>query len=98
MALRLSCPDRPQFHGEIREIPGLVNRDAARALESAPQVAAAIELEVRKARVIRNLSRSYSHGLQSDAWQLQVHQVANLLHRPDLQLRRETTSQLLRRH
>src|SRR4051812_32994881 len=62
-----SCADRPQFHRQVREFTRLMNRDAARALQCAPQIAAAIELEIRKAGVIRNLSGRDRHRLERDA-------------------------------
>src|SRR6185437_1963849 len=78
-----------------REIAGLMNGDAAGTLERAPQLVAAIQLEVGKSGVIRDLPRRDGHWLQSDARQLQIHQVADLLDGADLHLRRESAAQVL---
>ena len=77
--------------------PATCRRHAARGLELLPQLAGLIELEVDEAGVKRNLPRRDRHGVHRHARQLQVHQVADLLDRPDLELRREAPAQLLGR-
>src|SRR5262249_31723295 len=98
MSVSPSSANRPQFHGEIRELAGLMDGDAAGPLEGAPQLMGAIQLEVRKPRVIGNLPWRDGHRLQRDARQLQIHQIADLLDRTDLHLRREPAAQVLGRN
>src|SRR5690349_25107667 len=93
---RSLAADRPELQLEARKLARDVHREAARALELLPQlVVAGVELEVVEARVVRDLSRRYRQGPQADARQLQVHEVADALHRPDLGLRGKARAQCL---
>src|SRR5437762_1301744 len=90
------APDGPELERQPREVAGDVHRHSPRARELTPQVVRLIELEVHEARVKRDLSRRNRHRVHRHARQLQVDEIANLLHGADLELRRKTMPQLLR--
>src|SRR5262249_44876599 len=84
---------RPELELEAGELARDVHRERPRLLGHLPEIPAALQLEVEEARVIGDLPRRYRQAAQHDARQVQVHEVADALDRPDLhqggQARRE---------
>src|SRR5262245_12578893 len=54
-----------------------------------------VEFEVDEPREIGNLSQRNRYGVNGRARQLQINEIANLLDRPDLELVRKTSAEIL---
>ncbi|ABA52807.1 hypothetical protein BURPS1710b_A1206 [Burkholderia pseudomallei 1710b] len=97
-AISPSPANRPELHRESREFAGEMKCEAARAFELFPHLAALVDLEVRVARVIRNLPRRDGQLPHRDARQLQLHEIANALDGTELRLRGKARAQAVGRH
>ncbi len=69
--------------------------ETARALQLCQVFGAEFQGEIGLARVEGDLPRCHRHGSDADARQVQVDQLANPLHRPDLEVRRQPLAQFL---
>src|SRR5690606_33492813 len=92
----MSAPDGPEHYFQPREFAGNVEGETARALQLCQVFGAEFQGEIGLARVEGDLPRCHRHGSDADARQVQVDQLANPLHRPDLEVRRQPLAQFLR--
>ena len=83
---------------EAREFAGEMESETAGACQLLPQVAALVDLEIRMARVIRDLPWRDRQLAHRDARQLQLHEIADPLDRPELRLRGKPCTQAVGRH
>src|SRR5207237_168612 len=88
-----SIADGPELEAQAGEIARDMHGDHSRRFERLPVLALAIELEVGVARVVRNLTRRHRQRRGADAGEMRNDQVADLLRRPELYLRREMQPQ-----
>ena len=86
----------PRARAEVGEIARDMDREAARGLNLLPMRAVAVELEIGGAGIERQLPRRDRQRPHGDSRQGDVHQLADMLDRADLDLRGEQPPQLSR--
>src|ERR1700730_1580097 len=78
--------DCPQLHLQAREIPRHMDGKPTRCLHLLPMRAVAIQLEVSRSRVERNLPRRDRQRAHRNAREQNIDQVANVLYCADFHL------------
>src|SRR5262249_19730174 len=82
-----SASDGPELHGEPWKFACDVHGHSARRLELAPQRIGLIELEIGESGVVGDLPRRDRNRVHRHTPQLQPHEVRDLLHWSDFELR-----------
>ena len=90
--------DSPKLQAQVGKFSGDVNRETTRGLHLLPMGAVAIQLEIRGSGMERYLPWCDRQRTNADARQRHIHQLADMFHGTDLDLRREQSPQRLGRH
>src|SRR5262249_33618217 len=73
-----SSPYRPEFHGKTWEIAADMERECGRSLQLSPQRILSVQLEINRAGVEGNLTRTYRQRTDRYSPKRAVHELHNL--------------------
>lgn len=90
--------NRPERHRKAGKVTGDMERQPTGAFDLLPQRVVFIDFEIGMAGVIGNLPRCDRQLTHADAWQLQLHQIADALDGAELGLGWETCAQTIGWH